>query len=116
MHKDDFFSVRRTLQENLTKWCETFVLDDVERLGSKYSGSPEVSTIEADGYSSGEGTYMTESVQTAMSFDSATSDLTNTDSLLGATQPASALQAPANWAQRIQASLKQGDHNMPAES
>ena len=107
VHKDRFYSIRKFLQNNLAEWCEQYVMCDNERT-LKFAGKPEVAAINSDGYSSGEGSYMTDSVNTAMSYGSDLSDLTHLESSSqeqhkeGNAFP----QAPAGWAARIRESLQ----------
>ena len=96
VHKDDFRAIRRTLQANLLTWCETHVQCDLERVSRQYSGkSPEVAPINADDYSSGEDTYMTDSINTALSYESVLSELTNNDSQASESKYP---RAPTTWA------------------
>jgi hypothetical protein len=104
VHKNDFHAIRRTLQTNLNNWCDTYVQCDLERASRKFSGhSPEVAHINADDYSSGEDTYMTDSINTALSYDSVSSDLTNNDSHASESNYP---KAPSTWASRIRANLQ----------
>ena len=107
--KDEFLSIRSHLQKNSTTWIEEYVTDDeAQRSLQKYPDAPEVAMIDSDIYSSGEGTYMTDSANTAMSYDSVASDLTNTgDSHASQSSYTGLPKASISWAARIRGSLNQ---------
>ncbi|KAI2503124.1 hypothetical protein MHU86_11315 [Fragilaria crotonensis] len=79
VHKDDFQKVRKILLESLSQWYNSHVPDDAKPAANLYDGPPEVASIYSDGNSSGEATYLSASVNTAMSYASALSDWTFTN-------------------------------------
>ncbi len=72
--KEKFHDARTFMKENLMEWYEKQVPVDAKRLDNRKYGPPEVAHISLDDHSSGEGTYMTSSVITAMSFTTTLSD------------------------------------------
>ena len=72
--KDDFHSARKSLIEHLSEWYEEHVSEDAKQINDKFLGAPEVAPLFSDGCSSGEGTYMSSSIYTAMSYTSTLSD------------------------------------------
>ena len=71
VNKKDFSKVRKKLQECLPKWFEECVPDDAKPRADRFPGDPEVAPLMSDGYSSGEDSYYSSSVNTAMSYDTA---------------------------------------------
>ncbi|KAI2503137.1 hypothetical protein MHU86_11328 [Fragilaria crotonensis] len=70
VQKTEFQSARKTLMKELPSLYETEVPPDGKATTSKYNGPPEVATIFSDGYSSSsDGSYMSASIATAMSYD-----------------------------------------------
>jgi hypothetical protein len=90
----DFQSVRNHMKKYLLPWYEQYVEPDALNPEYKFSGPPTVAQIDADDYSDDEDSYMTVSVNTAMSMASVLSDDTTVDpvipSAVGITSP--------NWA------------------
>jgi hypothetical protein len=76
VHKDDFQSARKSLQFGLQQWYVECVPDDAKPRTNRFPGDPEVAPIMSDGDSSGEDSYYSTSVNTAMSYDSVSSDIT----------------------------------------
>ncbi len=74
VHQKDYHRVREHLKEVLTHWYDTYVEPDAKVPDTRYPGKPEVSPIESDGFSQGNNTYMTVSINTAMSISSAVSN------------------------------------------
>jgi hypothetical protein len=107
--KDNFHGIRTHLQKHLTTWIEEYVIDEeAQRSLRKYPDPPEVAMIDQDVYSTGEGTYMTDSANTAMSYDSVASDLTNNDdSQVSKLSYTGLPTASTSWAARIRGSLHQ---------
>jgi hypothetical protein len=107
--KDEFITIRTHLQRHLTGWIEAYVTDEeAQRSLQKYPDPPEVSMIDYDVYSTGDGTYMTDSANTAMSYDSVTSDLTHTgDSQASQSSYSGLPKASTSWAARIRGSINQ---------
>ena len=75
--KEDFHKVRSKLSKNLIKWYEDYVPQDAKKLTSKFPRPPEVAPLMSDGYSSGSDGYMTASINTAMSYASVVSNVSN---------------------------------------
>jgi hypothetical protein len=73
----DFQSVRNHMKKYLLPWYEQYVEPDALNPEFKYPGVPTVAQIDADDYSDDEDSYMTVSVNTAMSVASALSEDTN---------------------------------------
>jgi hypothetical protein len=74
VHQKDYHRVREYLKEVLTHWYDTYVEPDAKVPDTRYPGKPEVSPIQSDGFSQGDNTYMTVSINTAMSISSAVSN------------------------------------------
>jgi hypothetical protein len=117
VHKNDFQNARKILLTSLHNWYESHVPDDAKPTLSRYPGPPEVAPLYSDGNSSGDVTYHSASVNTAMSYSSALSDWTFTeksdDDSTGNATPA----APS-WADRVQgfsssSSKKSADRTNP---
>jgi hypothetical protein len=79
VHKDEFQKVRKTLLASLHSWFESHVPDDAKPSADTYPGPPEVAPLYSDENSSGEETYLSASVNSAMSYASVLSDWTFTD-------------------------------------
>jgi predicted class III extradiol MEMO1 family dioxygenase len=77
VHIDDFHKARKSLQSDLPTWYDECVPDDAKPNQDRFPGNPEVVPIMSDGYSSGEDSYYSSSVNTALSYDSVSSDITN---------------------------------------
>ena len=74
VHEKDFTRIRKHLQENLRSWYKTHVTADAQNPEGAFLGPPEVSPISSDDYSDGEQSYMTVSINAAMSLVSLLSD------------------------------------------
>ena len=70
----DFQHIRTRLQTYIQPWYDQFVEPDARNPESKFPGPPIVAPIEADDYSDDEHSYMTVSVNTALSFAIVLSD------------------------------------------
>jgi hypothetical protein len=70
VHQKNYHRVRNHLKEVIPKWYNEFVEPDAKAAEGKYPGLPEVSPIMSDGDSQGDQTYMSISVNTAMSLGS----------------------------------------------
>jgi hypothetical protein len=107
--KDEFNSIRSHLQIHVSEWIDKYVIDDeAMRSLRKYPEPPEVGMINSDIYSTGEGTYMTESANTAMSYDSVSLDLTNNGESQASDPSQTGLpKASSSWAARIRGSMLQ---------
>jgi hypothetical protein len=79
VHKDKFQKFRKTLLASLHLWFESFVPDDAKQSADIYQGPPDVAPLYSDDNSGGEETYLSASVNTAMSYASVLSDWTFTD-------------------------------------
>jgi flagellar biosynthesis GTPase FlhF len=77
VNKDDFHQARKILQLGLPTWYAEIVAEDAKPHPDRFPGDPEVAQIMSDGYSSGEDSYYSSSVNTAMTYDSVSSDITN---------------------------------------
>ena len=74
VQQKDFNRVRQYLVKNLAEWYTTHVTADAKNGEGSFSGSPEVAAISADDYSDDEQSYMTVSINAAMSLVSILSD------------------------------------------
>ena len=74
VQQKDFNSVRQHLVKNLSEWYTTHVTADAQNGMGQFSGLPEVAAISADDYSDDEQSYMTVSINAAMSLVSILSD------------------------------------------
>jgi hypothetical protein len=70
----DFLQIRTHLQKYIQPWYDQFVEPDARNPESKFPGPPIVASIEADDYSEDEHSYMTVSVNTALSIVTVLSD------------------------------------------
>ena len=109
VQKGDFNRVRSTLMDKLKPWYDDHVAEDAKQLASKFPGDPQVAPIASDGYSSGKESYTASSVNTALSYASALSDLTqHTTSTKQphATDYSTLSTASNTWASKVQASIQ----------
>ena len=74
VQEPDFNRVRQHLAQNLTEWYDTHVTVDAQNREGMFSGSPTVAPITSDEYSDDEQSYMTVSINAAMSLVSILSD------------------------------------------
>jgi hypothetical protein len=74
VQEKDFTRVRQYLARNLSEWYNTHVTPDGRNQEGQFSGEPSVAPITADEYSDDEHSYMTVSINTAMSMVSVLSD------------------------------------------
>jgi hypothetical protein len=70
----DFTRVRQYLARNLPEWYNTHVTQDGRNPEGQFTGEPSVAPIAADEYSDDEHSYMSVSINTAMSLVSVLSD------------------------------------------
>ena len=70
VHQKNYHKVRDHLKEVIPKWYDKFVEPDAKASEYRYPGPPEVSPIESDGDSQGDQSYLTISINTAMSIGS----------------------------------------------
>ena len=70
----DFQRIRAHLQKYIKPWYDQFVEPEARNPESKFPGPPIVASIEADDYSEDEQSYMTVSVNTALSLTTVLSD------------------------------------------
>jgi hypothetical protein len=75
----DFQRVREHFQKYLQAWYDQYVEPDAQNPEHKFQGPPIVAPIEADDYSDDDQSYMTVSINTAMSLASVLSDETTTE-------------------------------------
>ena len=110
VNKEAFKRTRNHLMTKLSIWWDEHAPEDAKQVAAKFPGTPEVAPVNADCYSSGEGTYMSSSINTAMSYTSDLSDLTNTTSHTGPSASNSINNqlplASPNWATRIRESIE----------
>ena len=105
VNKQDFHQARKSLQSGLPTWYADIVAEDAKPHPDRFPGDPEVAQITSDGYSSGEDSYYSSSVNTAMSYDSVTSDITN-DFSKNTTETTTDDKTEKSWAQRVKGSSK----------
>jgi hypothetical protein len=74
VQQKDFNRVRQHLVKNLEEWYTTHVTTDAQNVEGRFTGPPAVSAISADDYSDDEQSYMTVSINAAMSLVSILSD------------------------------------------
>jgi hypothetical protein len=109
VHKKQFHAVRATLMKKIPEWFDTHVEADAKRLNEKFPAAPEVAPISLDDISNGDGTYMSASVNSVMSYDTTKSDEFLNDTVLNiidtSDKPLSRIvgQQPT-WAQRVRRS------------
>ena len=72
VHKSDFYKVRKILIDKLETVYQDEVPPDGKETTNRYQGKPSVAPIFSDERSSSEGSYMSASIATAMSYDAAT--------------------------------------------
>ena len=101
VHKDDFQSARKSLQFGLQQWYADCVPEDAKPRTNRFPGEPEVAPILSDGDSSGEDSYYSTSVNTAMSYDSVSSDITNDLSQKTSDINESVDQSHTSWAGKV---------------
>ena len=88
----EFNNVRKYLLKYLQPLYEQYVEPDARPNPQRYAGPPQVSPLESDEYSYGEQSYMTISVNTALSYASALSD--EEGSVIDHTEPSFSGQKP----------------------
>ena len=115
VNKDEFHQVRKSLQQGLPTWYAETVADDAKPHPDRFPGDPEVAQIMSDGYSSGEDSYYSSSVNTAMSYDSVTSDITN-DFSKDTTATNTDDKTEKSWAQRVQDGPKDPAKSSPKDA
>ncbi len=69
VQKDQFSNLRRLMKKNLPQWYSEHVPTEAMPREGQYPGSPRVAPLMEDGYSSGEDSYMANSIATAFSFE-----------------------------------------------
>ena len=69
VQKDQFSNLRRLMKKNLLQWYSEHVPTEAMPREGQYPGSPRVAPLMEDGYSSGEDSYMANSIATAFSFE-----------------------------------------------
>jgi hypothetical protein len=116
VHKDDFHSARKSLQFGLQKWYVENVPEDAKPRSNRFPGDPEVAPIMSDGDSSGEDTYYSTSVNTAMSYDSVSSDITNDFSLKTVDTSKVDQSSNASWAGKVKAGSQPNQASSKAEA
>ena len=74
VQKSHYHTARECFMNELPRWIDKHAAPDAKETLAKYPGPPEVAPISSDGFSRGENSYMTISVNTAFSIGSAISD------------------------------------------
>jgi hypothetical protein len=74
VQEKDFTRVRQHLIKHLEEWYRTHVTSDAQNCDGTFPGPPEVAAITSDEYSDGEQSYLTVSINAAMSLVSVLSD------------------------------------------
>lgn len=80
--KKEFHAARTHLMQRLPEWFDAHVESDAKQLNKKFLDPPAVAPIALDNISNGEGTYVSASVNTMMSYDTRTSDEFFNDTVL----------------------------------
>jgi hypothetical protein len=80
--KKEFHAARTQLMQKLPEWFDAHVESDAKQLNKKFLDPPTVAPIALDNISNGEGTYMSASVNTMMSYDTKSSDEFLNDTVL----------------------------------
>ena len=88
----EFNNVRKYLLKYLQPLYEQYVEPDARPNPQRYAGPPQVSPLDSDEYSTGEQSYMTISVNTALSYASTLSD--EEGSVIDNTEPTTSRQKP----------------------
>lgn len=109
VHKDHFHNIRMELKKQLTQWYNQYVPNEAQPRDGQYPGKPMVAPIDADGYSSGEDTYMARSIATAFSYEGSIPTVMDNMTYADDTQQQvshgipTSVNAPANgtWADRV---------------
>ena len=115
VHKDDFQSARKSLQFGLQQWYVECVPEDAKSRTNRLPGEPEVAPIMSDGDSSGEDSYYSTSVNTAMSYDSVSPDITNDLSqTTNATNKDN--QSITSWAEKVKSGSQPNQASTTAET
>lgn len=70
VHQKNYHEVREYLKKVIPEWYEEYVEPDAKAPEYRYPGPPEVSPIESDGISQGDQSYLSISINTAMSISS----------------------------------------------
>jgi hypothetical protein len=115
VNKDDFLQPRKSLQVGLPTWYDEIVAEDAKPHPDRFPGDPEVAQIMSDGYSSGEDSCYSSSVNTAMSYDSVTSDVTN-DFSKDTTETNTDDKTETSWAQRVKGGPKVPANSTPKDA
>ena len=74
IHQKYYNATRELLTDKLAHWVNQYAASDAKATLAKYPGPPEVANTSSDGFSRGEDSYMTISVNSALSISSAISD------------------------------------------
>jgi hypothetical protein len=105
VNSSEFENARKYLLKYLTPLYEQYVEPDTRPNPQRYAGPPQVSPLDSDDYSQGEQSYMTISVNTALSYASALSDEENslpddvTATNSGSTPPIPKTVPKPSWAE-----------------
>jgi hypothetical protein len=68
VNKANFYPVRKEIMSKLPEWYDAHVPEDAKAVNRQFPDPPEIAPLFSDGYSSGDNTYMSASVNTAMSY------------------------------------------------
>ena len=115
VHKDDFHSARKSLQFGLQQWYVECVPEDARPSPHRFPGEPEVAPIMSDGDSSGEDSYYSTSVNTAMSYDSVSSDITN-DFSQKTNDESKGDQSNTSWAAKVKSGSQPNQASTAADA
>lgn len=107
VNKAAFHQARNSVISQLQDWFETHVSADAKLINERFRDPPEVAPLFSDGYSSGEGTYLSSSINTAMSYAATMSEDSASDNApsiidLTAKEPSDRSSSRSRtWAQRV---------------
>lgn len=127
VHQKNYHQVREVLKEAIPKWYEEHVEPDAKVSADRYPGPPAVSPIESDGISQGDHSYLTISINTAMSIGSNISNESpptfiyrkeqqsvTDESTLGGSQANSSYVGKASWADKVRGSQTYSSSEQPS--
>ena len=128
VHKDQFSSIRHLLMKNLPQWYSQHESSEAMPRDGQYPGNPRVTPLMEDGNSSGEESYMANSIATAFSFEGSIPPIeedrqSNTSKLSNNKQQSRKFsdkvpvgenaQERDTWADRLRASSSPPTKNLP---
>ncbi|KAI2501780.1 hypothetical protein MHU86_12700 [Fragilaria crotonensis] len=104
VNKDDFHQAQNSVISQLHEWFDLHVSADAKIINARFLDPPEVAPLFSDGYSRGEGTYLSSSVNTAMSYATMSDCDTDTSPIIdmSAKEPSEHSSSRSRtWAQRV---------------